>query len=111
MKLLVLTDGTVPVVLTRVLHEDGFEDLLERDDVDDHIFWHRVFEVPDDSRYAVLSWFDGNGFDLAGYTDRDESWQAFSEDAEGIAPVGPGHFSATIEPGDDEGYVHWFELS
>jgi hypothetical protein len=119
MRVLSVNDGTVPVIVARVIAQDGDDESLEQIGVG--IGYHnsddldvRVADIDDDSVYLGISWFDGDGFNYVGFKTWVSAFEWMCEDdgmgTDGPHQVAPGHYNITINPGDNEGYCHVFKL-
>ncbi|HET9671699.1 MAG TPA: hypothetical protein VFQ40_02485 [Actinomycetota bacterium] len=109
----VFKDGTVPVAVAKVIASDhgaslnDYADELAGSEAHQHV---ELFDVPDGSRFLAVTWTDGWGFTVKGFTDG-ISAIAFIEDGADRAAdeYEPGrHWNITY--GDDEGYGHVFRV-
>jgi len=122
MHVVILKDGTVPVAVAPVRFSDGDQrdyingELSEEVADSDAHNYVEVFEVPEGTHALRIGWADGMGFDVRGFADMDaaradflrgmedgQTWDADTSD--------PGHWSATVNPGDYEGYEHAIALN
>ena len=121
MRLVILKDGTVPIVVLKQVAEDRFDGLdSEVGDIDgqlqDSDLHQRIqlFEVPDDTTHVGVSWDEFNGFQVYGYTDLATALGALnalaSDEAIANSNIDGRHWAVTYDPGDDESYGHVFTL-
>lgn len=118
MKVMLLADGTVPVLAAKVVMMDGDLDgqdcvatASELGELD-----VRFFSVESGSGWLGVSWVDGEGFSVSALDSEELAWDYLETDQRSfrrISRVGPGHYVATHEwpvIGSD-GYFHIFRVN
>lgn len=115
MKLLILNDGTIPVVVSRVIETDG-DDLPDRTQSD--AGWDvRLVDIPDGSRYLGIYWSPDLGFDWFGFETYPSAsrWLRTCPAGSHKGPVTtltPRHDVVVYDEGEDlESYAHLFTLT
>src|SRR3954469_22767193 len=103
MRLLLVKDGTIPVVVARVLATDiDADDLAER--TGDYDLGQELFEVPDDAEAIDVTWRDDMGFTFEATTVA--QWMRDRQEDDGGGPIEPvttGHFvQSDISHGKDD---------
>lgn len=105
MKVVVVKDGTIPVVVGKVLATDG--ELAE----DIHAY-AEVFEVDDDTTALFVGWTEFEGFHVAGLADLNLALRLMNDGASDEAIRGSNidgrHWAVTYGEGDHESYGHVF---
>ena len=100
-KFLLVRDGTVPVTLARILHEDG-----EPPWDGDMVF---IEEIGDECQWLGWWWADSDS-GSTGFETFTEALQWLQLETVGDVTVGPGHLAVTYGEGDDESYGHIFDV-
>lgn len=112
MKVLVVKDGTVPILVAKVLYTDLRDTVFEGVGNIEHEV-AELFDVGNIYTEALyVCWADGEGFSVSPVT-MSEGFvllQDPSDPREPITEVSPGHFVTTVDPGDNEWYAHLFDL-
>ena len=120
MELVILKDGTIPVMVARVVARDHGADLetyaeeLAEGEAHSYV---EVFKVEDGSTYVTVTWDEFSGYTVAGWNRLDWALDHVADKKHG-APVEeyePGkHWNVTYcDPdgdGDDESYGHVFAI-
>lgn len=112
MRVLIVKDGTIPVLVARVLATDGDTDELEERTSDGDLGLE-VFEVPDDAEALGVAWHEDDGFTVYATTLAEWLKGSQADDTGGpIEPVDIGHLvQSDIAHGEDEHwYSHLFDL-
>lgn len=112
MRVLIVKDGTVPVLVARVLASDGDTDELA-DRTGDFDLALEVFEVPDNAEALDVTWSDDRGYTVDAVRVAEWMLNRQADDTGGpIVPVDIGHFvQSDIAHSDDEHwYSHLFDL-
>lgn len=121
MRLVILKDGTVPIVVLKEVGRDSADENVKREvesiaeelaDSDLHSSVE-LFEVEDDSRYVVITWQDGWGFTVTGHDAEVLALDHLEDGEPGSARLyGPGHWGRVYgdEDADDCGYGHVFAI-
>lgn len=112
MRVLIVKDGTIPVLVARVVATDiDADDIWERTAEND--LGLEVFEVPDDAEALDVTWSESMGYTVDAITVAEwlESRQA-DETGGKLEIVDIGHFvQSDISHGEDEHwYSHLFDL-
>lgn len=115
MNVLVVKDGTVPILVAEVLYTDlGDHENDEYEGIGDieHDYIER-FSVDGRPEALDISWADGDGFSVYGTTVADWLKNRQEDEAGGtIEEVSPGHLvqSDTAHGEDEAWYAHLFDL-
>lgn len=112
MKVIVVKDGTVPVVVGKVWATDFGPDGALAEDVHEYA---EVFEVADDTTALFVGWTDFEGFQVSGFTDLNLALRLMNEGAseKAIAEsnIDGRHWSVTYNEDDEDhetyGHVFW----
>lgn len=115
MKVLVVKDGTVPVVVAKLLAETTVEEAEEyrQRSQDDDLEFEIFGGIPDDAEALDVTWADSMGFTVEPITVADWfKYRQEDEDGGPIEVVRPGEYvQSDISHGEDESwYSHLFVL-
>lgn len=117
----VFKDGTVPIAIAKVVASDhnanlnhsnrpegpSYGEELAASDAHEYV---ELFEVPDDTIYLAVTWMDGMGFGVSGFSTLLPALRLIEDNGRQPTEYGPGHWNITYGSGDDESYGHVFRI-
>jgi hypothetical protein len=129
MQVIILKDGTVPVVVAKVIATDleglpeeseymtsTVQRFIEKEDPDGDLnAFIQCFTVTEGSRFIYVTWTEDDGFEVTGFETLARALALLNVDALpaqiAASYLEEGHWSLTYDPGDNEAYGHVFALN